>query len=118
MTRLFDRPRFIALALCLALAAAVPAHADWDDDDDERPRFKKRDQEIVWEARQRGEILPLEVILATVQRQYPGEFLKIELEDDDDELIYEIDLLTRRGIVLEIEIDARTGQILDVEEDD
>ena len=34
------------------------------------------------------------------------------------DLIYELEVLTRRGIVLEIEVDARTGRILDVEEDD
>jgi uncharacterized membrane protein YkoI len=29
-----------------------------------------------------------------------------------------MEVLTRRGIVLEMEIDARTGRILDIEEDD
>ena len=41
-----------------------------------------------------------------------------EKHDDDGYLIYELEVLTRRGIVLEIEVDARTGRILDVEEDD
>jgi len=100
---------------CLLLAAAGPAFADGDadEDDDARP-----DQEVVWDARKRGEILPLEVILATVLQRYPGELLKLELDDDEGYLIYEMDVLTRRGIVLEMEIDARTGRILDIEEDD
>jgi len=63
-------------------------------------------------------VLPIEVILDKVMRAYPGEVLEIEFEDDDDGLIYEIKLLTRRGIVLEMDVDAATGQILDLEEDD
>lgn len=104
------------LAACLLLAVATPTLADEDDDDD----HYRRDQDIVWNARKNGQILPLEVILGSVLQQYPGEVLKLELEldDDDGELIYEIEVLTRRGIVLEMEVDARTGQILDIEEDD
>lgn len=102
------------LAACLLLAVATPALADDDDEDD----AYRRDQDIVWNARKNGQILPLEVILGSVLQQYPGEVLKLELDDDDGELIYEIDVLTRRGIVLEMEVDARTGQILDIEEDD
>ena len=105
-------PKWLLIG-CLVLAAAGPAFADWDDDDDYR-----RDQEVVWDARKRGEILALEVILAAVLQRYPGELLKLELDDDDGYLIYEMEVLTRRGIVLEMEIDARTGRILDIEEDD
>ncbi|MFN3609378.1 MAG: PepSY domain-containing protein [Hyphomonas sp.] len=104
------------LAGCLLAAATAPAFADWDDDDDDDAY--RRDQEIVWDARKRGQILPLEVILGSVLQRYPGELLKLELDDDDGYLIYELEVLTRRGIVLEIEVDARTGRILDVEEDD
>jgi uncharacterized membrane protein YkoI len=104
------------LAACLLLAAATPAFADWDDGDDDDDY--RRDQDIVWNARKSGQILPLEVILGSVLQRYPGEVLKLELDDDDGELIYEIEVLTRRGIVLEMDVDARTGSILDIEEDD
>lgn len=106
------------LLLCvLLLASAAPAFADWDDDDDDDDD-ERSDEDIVWEARQRGEILPLEVILGSVLQNYPGEVLKLELDDDDGYLIYELEILTRRGIVLEMDVDARTGRILDIEEDD
>lgn len=109
-------PKWLLIG-CLLLAAAGPAFADWDDDEDDDDDYR-RDQEVVWDARKRGEILPLEVILGTVLQRYPGELLKLELDDDDGYLIYEMEVLTRRGIVLEMEIDARTGRILDIEEDD
>lgn len=97
------------LILCACLGALVPvAAAD----------RKGGDQERVWEARKRGEILPLETILAGVLKQYPGEVLKIDLDDEDGDLIYEIEVLTRRGIVLEMDVDARSGKILKLEEDD
>lgn len=109
-------PRWL-LAACFLLAASAPAFADWDDEDDYDDN-DRRDQEIVWDARKRGEILPLEVILGAVMQRYPGELLKLELDDDDGYLIYELEILTRRGIVLEMDVDARTGRILDIEEDD
>lgn len=102
---------------CLLIVAVMPALADRDDRKDRDDR-RRHDQEIVWDARKRGEILPLEVILGGVLKSYPGEILKLELDDDDGQLIYELDVLTRRGIVLEIEVDAKTGTILEVEEDD
>ena len=106
---------FFSLVLAAGLFAGAVHTASADrggrarDDDD---------QEKVWEARKRGTILPLETILASLLRTYPGEILKIDLDDDDDYLIYEIEILTRRGIVLELEVDAHTGRILDIEEDD
>ena len=106
------------LAGCVMLAMAGPAFADWDDGDDDDDDYDQRDQEVVWDARKRGEILPLEVILGSVLQRYPGEVLKLELDDDDGYLIYELEVLTRRGIVLEMEVDARTGHILEIEEDD
>jgi uncharacterized membrane protein YkoI len=107
---------FFSLVLLTGLfAGAVPAAAA---DRDGYRRGYDDDQEKVWEARKRGTILPLEKILESVLRTYPGEVLKIDLDDDDDYLIYEIEILTRRGIVLELEVDAHTGRILDIEEDD
>jgi uncharacterized membrane protein YkoI len=94
--------------------AAAPAQADRrggrDRDDD--------DQERAWQARKSGTVLPIEVILDRVLRDYPGEILEIDFDDDDDGYIYEIKVLTRRGIVLEMDVDAATGRILDLEEDD
>ncbi len=105
--------RFLIIGLCVLMAAA-PAQADRrggsDRDDD--------DQERAWQARKSGTVLPIEVILDRVLRDYPGEILEIDFDDDDDGYIYEIKVLTRRGIVLEMDVDAATGRILDLEEDD
>ncbi len=63
--------------------------------------------------------LPYARIEAIVQAAAPGEIVEVELEqvDDDDgygpaTAIYEIKVLAASGRVLELEIDATTGQIL------
>lgn len=101
--------RFLVAALCV-LVAGAPAEA-------ERGRGGD-DQERAWQARRSGAVLPIEVILDRVLKDYPGEIVEIDFDDEDDGFIYEIKVLTRRGIVLEMEVDAATGRILDVEEDD
>lgn len=69
--------------------------------------------------RQQGQILPLEEVLKPTMQRYPGaRLLELELEEDDGIYIYEIELITRKGVVRELEIDALTGQILEDEEDD
>ncbi|MFN4178387.1 PepSY domain-containing protein [Phenylobacterium sp.] len=62
-------------------------------------------------------VLPLVRILAIAGRDTPGEVIKVELEDDDDELHYELDILTPEGRTIEMKVDARTGAIIEREED-
>ncbi|BAP14617.1 hypothetical protein AS19_17660 [Alcanivorax sp. NBRC 101098] len=69
--------------------------------------------------RQQGEIVAFSSLLETLKLRYPqGRVLEVELERDDGQLIYEIELLTGDRVVREIEMDARTGQVLDDERDD
>jgi len=95
-------------ALSLSLAPAV-VHAD--------DHHHKKDHENAREALRRGEILPLTRILALAQQRVPGDVIKVELDDDHARLIYEIKLLTPNGRVREVELDARTGAVLKVEDD-
>ncbi|CAM5190404.1 Membrane protein OS=Castellaniella defragrans (strain DSM / CCUG 39792 / 65Phen) OX=1437824 GN=BN940_04511 PE=4 SV=1 [Castellaniella denitrificans] len=68
-----------------------------------------------------GEVLPLQDVLARVARDYPGQVLKVEFEqeDDDDDCgacrgrwIYELKLLQDQGRLTKLKIDARTGETL------
>lgn len=93
------------LVIAAAFVAAAPAGAD---SDHERAR----------EARERGEILPLEQILARVRDRIPaGDIVKVELDRDHGVWIYEFKVIDPRGRLLEVEVDAGTGRILEVEED-
>lgn len=69
--------------------------------------------------RQQGEILALEKLLDIALSLYPGaRLLEAELEKDDGVYIYEVELITRDGVVRDIEINAQDGRILKDEEDD
>ena len=68
--------------------------------------------------RDSGEIMPLEEILKNVRRSYPGRILEVELENEKGRVIYELEILGADRIVREIYIDAKSGELLSVEEDD
>lgn len=65
-----------------------------------------------------GEILPLEVILKNVRHIFPGKVLEIELEKEDKQIVYEIEILGDDGVIKEIYINAKTGKLLFTKEDD
>jgi uncharacterized membrane protein YkoI len=65
-----------------------------------------------------GEILPLEVILDNVRQTFPGRILDVELEREAGHIAYEVEILDEEGVVTEVYIDARTGKVLSVKEDD
>lgn len=67
------------------------------------------------DAVRRGEILPLDQVMNRVQRRYPGRLLDVRL--DDRRLVYHMRMLTRRGRVLRIAVDARDASILSVSGD-
>ncbi|MDX1484798.1 MAG: hypothetical protein R3229_09970 [Alphaproteobacteria bacterium] len=62
------------------------------------------------DAYRRGRIVSLDRVMSVVQRRYRGRVLDVRL--DNRRLIYHIRLLTRRGRVLRIRVDARTAEIL------
>lgn len=90
------------LALILSTAGA------WaDDDGDDRQRAR--------DLRERGEILPLQTILEKAQAERPGRVLEVEFDEEDHQYIYEVQILSPDGVVWEIEINAATGEPLEVE---
>lgn len=65
----------------------------------------------------KGSQLPLEQALDLAAKYLPGEVLKVELENKRGRSIYEIKVLTGNGRLREIELDARTGDVLEIEDD-
>lgn len=76
------------------------------------------DYEFARKAVERGEFLPLEKILETVKRDYPGQILEIELEFDEGLWEYEIEIVTPEGRLIEIDLAASDGRVLDIEDED
>lgn len=65
-----------------------------------------------------GQIRALSAIVEEVRVQVPGEMLEVEFESDDGRYKYELKILRPDGKVQEVEVDARTGAIMKVEDDD
>ncbi len=92
------------LALCLLAGAAVAA-ADNDSD-------------RAYRALERGEVRPLAEILAAVEERLKGEIVGVEFEREDGRHVYEFEVITPAGRLLEVYVDAATGAILQREYDD
>jgi uncharacterized membrane protein YkoI len=74
-----------------------------------------RDQDIAREALQRGEVMPIARILTLVAQYMPGDIIEIELDTQRGRLTYEIRVLTPAGRVGELTLDARTGELISLE---
>jgi len=67
---------------------------------------------------EKGNILPLEAILANARKIQSGRILEVELEHKKSKLVYEIELLTPNGEVLELLFDAQSGKHLSTHKED
>ena len=77
------------------------------------------DQDEALRLRREGVIMPFEQLMEHIGNAYPGStLLEAELEEEDGVLVYEVEILTTSGVVRELELDARNGNILKDEEDD
>jgi uncharacterized membrane protein YkoI len=59
--------------------------------------------------------MPLTAILEIVFRRVPGTVLEAELETEDGVLTYKIDLLSDAGHKTRVRLNARSGEILTVD---
>lgn len=111
MNRHLSKPPRVLLAVALSLAVLAPAARAGDDD--------AHDQELARQALLEGRILPLAEITEKVKPELPGTIIAVELEVEDSGLIvYEFDVIDPDGKLKQVEVDAATGQILEVEDDD
>lgn len=106
-------PSMIRVALLAAItissAAATPASAGDD----------ARDQEIARKALLEGRIRSLSEITEKVKPHLPGKILGVELDvEDNGRIVYEFDVIDPSGRLMEVEVDAATGEILSIEDDD
>lgn len=101
----------LTLAACASLAAPALAH------DDQHHASDAADQKAASDALARGEILPMTRILDIATTQVPGDVVKVKLEREPWGFKYEVKVLARNGRVREIQIDARTGKVIKIEDD-
>ncbi len=89
--------------MALISALALPATAVRADDD--------HDHEVARQAVARGEIKSLTDILQAVRGKLPGEVAGVKLERKHGRLVYEFRVVGAQGRLLEVHVDAATGDI-------
>jgi uncharacterized membrane protein YkoI len=109
LRRPWRRPSLVLpLVLLVGLSAAFVSRAGEDEED-----------EVIHRAIEAGEIAPLQALFTEIRREYQGRILKVELEQEwhgEDPLwVYEAKILTPRGHVLELEYDARSLELIEIE---
>ncbi|QIJ77817.1 peptidase [Methylobacterium sp. NI91] len=109
MVRPVLRPLLLALVALASILASppgtVPARAD---DDGERAR----------RALERGEIRPLDAVLAAARAAVPGDVVALDLKRDDGRWLYKLRILGTDGRRRDVKIDASSLKLLDVDDDD
>ena len=92
----------------LVLVAALTVGVSWATADENKESMPKA-----------VDVVPLRDLLAVIHKKHPGRVLDVELEQEeygDTEIwVYEIKMFTRRGRVYELEYDAVTLRLLNVE---
>ena len=99
----FRRLILSCVALCL-LGASPLLRADDDD---------HGAHELARQALEQGRVLPLRAVLAKIERDYQGQALKVEFEQDDGRFLYKIRLLQNDGRMVKLKVNAVDGKVLE-----
>lgn len=74
--------------------------------------YEAHDEELARRALEKGEVLPLERIMAQLRDKVPGEISGIELEKEKGIWIYEFKIISPGGRMTKVRVNAATGQIV------
>ncbi|WP_210245728.1 PepSY domain-containing protein [Ciceribacter naphthalenivorans] len=103
-------------ALLLMLGQCWPSFADEADGDrDHHYTEADDDHEAVRKAVNSGQARSLAELKRIVSRRVPGEIVSIELNRENQTLVYEFRILTANGHLVEAEVDAASGRIREIE---
>lgn len=106
-----------ALPLAYIAGPAVAHGYQYQESKLSKAERERAEQDAIRKAVQRGELLPLPRILAIAQSKVPGDVVKVELEYESWGIKYEVKILTASGRVREVELNARTGALIKIEDD-
>lgn len=119
---MYNGKRLLGLVLAGAVAVAVFAHFPQRLLADDHGRGGHRehddhDHDRALIAVQRGEVLPLEKVLATLSATEKGTVVGVKLVQDDGKWQYRMKMIGNDGRLRKIAIDAKTGAVLSSKED-
>ena len=70
--------------------------------------------ELARQALEQGRVLPLRAVLEKIERDYQGQALKVEFEQDDGRFLYKIRLLQSDGRMVKLKVNAVDGKVLEI----
>jgi len=86
---------------------------------DSHPHSREPDKAISHDELRRlvreGKVLSLAALKVRVLAEHPGELIYVSVDRDDDRIIYEFRILRDSGQVTEVEVDAASGKIVEIE---
>lgn len=100
---------FPSQALAAVLVFACMAGTVRADDEDDHDAARR--------AREAGDVLPLASLRERVTAKLGGHIVGVELEREDGRYVYEFRMLMPDGRLREIEVDARSGDMLGGEDE-
>ena len=100
----FPLRRLVLVCLALFLLGASPLLRADDD---------HGSHELARQALEQGRVLPLRAVLEKIERDYQGQALKVEFEQDDGRFLYKIRLLQSDGRMVKLKVDAVDGKVLE-----
>lgn len=104
------RYRWIVLTvMTLGLVAGLLSRPGADEIGHE---IEAHDEDRARDAVEKGEILPLERVIARLKRAVQGEISGVELEREGRRWVYEFKIIAPTGRMVEIRIDAKTGEVI------
>lgn len=121
MRRLWLAPSFptVCVAVVAAMGAAVSMASSTyagEHEDAQAYVYKHEDvlvdQDLARQALMRGEIQPLEKVLAAARPEIDGEFVGAELEVEYGVWVYDIKFIDRSGMMRNIHVDAKTAELI------
>lgn len=96
----------MCFVLIMAMAMAPRAMAD------ESERDHRRDHDDARRALLDGKTKPLTAILAIVEKRVKGPVIDVDLETRGARLVYVVQVLSKDGRKVDVELDARSGEVL------
>jgi uncharacterized membrane protein YkoI len=108
--------RSTCFVACLGALIAVTAQAD---DKREKSRHQSSREAItqhdqIRDALKRGEIKPLVEIMAAAEAVVPGQVVGVEVEHVQGKLVYELKIVSAKGRIREVYVDAANLDIVKV----
>lgn len=109
--------RTISTALLLTAIMVAGARGALADDDDHGSDTdlcsEREDHDAARLAVEHGHIRPLEELLDSLTPRVRSRLIEIEFECEDGHFVYALKIRTDDGHIIEIEVDAVTGEILE-----